>query len=156
MKTPDYRSPALRLFAYRVEIERGSALRLACLALLAAIPFAASHSQTTMNRSGNPSHDYSGNPPMKPIANPMPDANRFMTDSMKIQDNLRLFQMLNAQRQKEMHSETERLLALANQLKAETDRVSSSNLSMDVVRQAEQIEKLAHSVREKMKASVSN
>jgi hypothetical protein len=41
-------------------------------------------------------------------------------------------------------------------LKAETDQTANAPLSMEAVRQLELIEKLAHSVREKMKASVVN
>jgi hypothetical protein len=53
-----------------------------------------------------------------------------------------------------MNSDTARLLALANQLKTETDPIKTPSIS--ALREAEQIEKLAHSVREKMKASVLN
>ena len=55
-----------------------------------------------------------------------------------------------------MTSETEKLVALANQLKSETDHSSKQTPLMESVRQAEQIAKLAHSVREKMKATVGN
>jgi len=93
---------------------------------------------------------------MNPLANPTADANRYLEDSMKRQNNQKEFEKLNVQRQKDMALETAKLLALANELKAEADRKSNSNLSMNAVREAEQIEKLAHSVREKMKATVGN
>ena len=65
-------------------------------------------------------------------------------------------ELLNLQRHKDMTLETEKLVALANQLKSETDHGSQQALLVESVIQAEQIAKLAHSVREKMKASVGN
>jgi hypothetical protein len=137
---------------------------LACLAAIAAIPFSASVSLSpqTGGASGDPQpHDVSSWPPINPLANRTADANRILEDSMKAHDNQKRFEQFNLQRRKEMTSDTEKLLALANQLKAEADKASTGNaskdvLSMDAVRQAEQIEKLAHSVREKMRSSVSN
>jgi hypothetical protein len=160
VKTPNYRSPKDWALLRRSGFSRGIALISGCLALFLAVPLITGHSQTTVNSSGNQVHDYSGIPPMNPAANPTPDANRFMLDSMKMQENRKLFKKLNEQRLKEMNAETERLLALANQLKSETNKVSdsavfTSTLSMDAVRQAEQIEKLAHSVRDKMRAVVN-
>ena len=93
---------------------------------------------------------------MNPLANPTADTNRYLEDSMKRQDNRKLFNKLNIQRQKDMASETAKLLTLANQLKAETDRGSVSALSVISMREAEQIEKLAHDVREKMGATAGN
>jgi hypothetical protein len=93
---------------------------------------------------------------MNPLANPTADTNPYLEDSMKRQDNRKLFNKLNIQRQKDMASETAKLLTLANQLKAETDRGSVSALSVISVREAEQIEKLAHDVREKMGATAGN
>jgi hypothetical protein len=132
---------------------------LACLAAIAVIPFSASVSLSPQVGpvSGTPlPHDISNWPPMNPTANPTADANRYLEDSMKAQDNRKRLEKLNQQRHKEMTSDTEKLLALANQLKTETDKAAKDALSMNAVRQAEQIEKLAHSVRETMRSSISN
>jgi len=75
---------------------------------------------------------------------------------MRLQNNQKRFTELNVLRQKEMTSDTEKLLALANQLKTEMDKIPNNSLSIESVREAEQIEKLAHNVRDKMRASVSN
>jgi len=88
------------------------------------------------------------------MANPSAGANSSLENSMRTQAYWKGLEQLNQLRHKEMASDTERLLALANQLKAETDKASKDTLSMDTVRQAEQIEKLAHNVREKMRTSV--
>jgi hypothetical protein len=59
----------------------------------------------------------------------------------------------NSERQKSLVDDTSRLLSLANELKAEVDKSSKDTLSLDVIRKADEIEKLAHSVKEKMKGS---
>jgi nitric oxide reductase activation protein len=59
----------------------------------------------------------------------------------------------NIDRQKKLVDDTNKLLGLANELKAEVDKSSKDTLSLDVVRKADEIEKLAHSVKERMKGS---
>jgi len=59
----------------------------------------------------------------------------------------------NSDRQKKLIEDTERLLALANELKLDVDKSTKDMLSLDVVRKADEIEKLAHAVKEKMKGS---
>lgn len=117
---------------------------------------AAGYSQAGINSSGNITHDYSGIPPMNPAANPMPDANRFMEDSMKVQTSRKQLEELNALRQKEMTVDTNQLVILAIQLKAETDATSREKLSVAELRKVEQIEKLARGVRDKMRSSVGS
>jgi hypothetical protein len=58
--------------------------------------------------------------------------------------------------QKQLADDTAKLLALANELKAELDKSSKDTLSLNVIRKAEQVEKLAHKVRDEMKASLPN
>jgi len=57
----------------------------------------------------------------------------------------------NQQRQAELKHDTERLLKLATELKMYVDKTNENLLSIEVVNKAEEIEKLAHSVREKMR-----
>jgi hypothetical protein len=59
----------------------------------------------------------------------------------------------NSERQKMLVADTDRLLALAQQLKADVDKTDKDVLSIDVVKRAEQIEKLAKSVKEKMRGN---
>ena len=75
---------------------------------------------------------------------------------MKRQGNAKQFKQLNELRQKEMTSDTAKLLALAGDLKEEVDKTGKATISMDAVRKAEQIEKLAQNVQNKMKATISN
>lgn len=59
---------------------------------------------------------------------------------------------LNRERQKRLQQDTDKLLELATALKQQVDKSSENMLSLDVVKKAEEIEKLAKSVKEKMKA----
>jgi hypothetical protein len=59
----------------------------------------------------------------------------------------------NLARQADLKRDTEKLLKLAAELKESVDKTSESTLSVDVVKKAEEIEKLAHSVKDKMKGS---
>ncbi len=57
----------------------------------------------------------------------------------------------NAQRQEQLVKDSGKLLALATELKTEVDKTNKDMLSIDVIKKAEEIEKLAKSVREKMR-----
>jgi hypothetical protein len=59
----------------------------------------------------------------------------------------------NQERQAQLKRDTEKLLKLATELKDYVDKTNENVLSFDVVKKAEEIEKLAHSVKEKMKAN---
>ena len=59
----------------------------------------------------------------------------------------------NQERQAQLRRDAERLLQLATELKQSVDKSSENTLSIDVVKKAGEIEKLAHSVKEKMKGN---
>jgi hypothetical protein len=59
--------------------------------------------------------------------------------------------MRNTERQKKLVEDTAKLLVLANELQAAVDKSDKNTLSLEVVRKADEIEKLAHSVKERMK-----
>jgi hypothetical protein len=61
-------------------------------------------------------------------------------------------QARNVQRQQEIRRDSEKLLELATELKQYVDKTNENIISLDVIRKADQIEKLAKSVKEKMKA----
>ena len=58
---------------------------------------------------------------------------------------------LNKARFNELKRDADKLLALATELKTHVDKSDENMLSLDVLKKPEQIEKLAKSVREKMK-----
>jgi hypothetical protein len=57
----------------------------------------------------------------------------------------------NAERHKDLKQDTEKLLQLATELKSAVDQSNENTLSMDVLKKAEQIEKLSKSVQKKMR-----
>jgi hypothetical protein len=60
----------------------------------------------------------------------------------------------NTDRKKQIADEGANLLKLATDLKAEVDKTTKDTLSLNVIRKADQIEKLAHDVKEQMKVTV--
>jgi septal ring factor EnvC (AmiA/AmiB activator) len=66
----------------------------------------------------------------------------------------RQIKALNKQRQQEIRSDSDRLFELATQLKAAVDKSNENLLSLEVVRKADEVEKLAKRIKEKMKAGV--
>jgi hypothetical protein len=59
----------------------------------------------------------------------------------------------NQERQANLKRDTEKLLKLATELKEFVDKSNEGTLSLDVLKKAEEIEKLARSVKGKMKGS---
>jgi hypothetical protein len=92
-------------------------------------------------------------PYLVPEVNRLPDKNDQMqmnSDHVKKQK----FDAANAERQRQIADDTARLLELATQLKAEVDKTSKDTLSLNVIRKAETIEKLAKGVKDKMKLTM--
>jgi hypothetical protein len=56
-----------------------------------------------------------------------------------------------AERQKLLKADTDKLLALATELKDQVDKTNQNVLSLDVVRKAEEIEKLAKHIKTNMR-----
>jgi hypothetical protein len=56
-----------------------------------------------------------------------------------------------AERQAQLRSDTEKLVALTAELKQHVDKAGASILSMDVIKKAQEIQKLAKSVQDKMR-----
>ena len=56
------------------------------------------------------------------------------------------------ERRKRMLADTAKLVALSNELNAEVEKTTRDELSVEVVRKAAEIEKLAHDVRERMRS----
>jgi len=92
-------------------------------------------------------------PYLMPEANRLPDANA----QMKMRQNdakQQSFDAANIERKKQLSDDSEKLLTLAMALKAEVDKTNKDTLSLNVIRKADEIEKLARSVKEKMKLTV--
>jgi hypothetical protein len=55
-------------------------------------------------------------------------------------------------KQKRLMEQTDKLLRLATDLKAQVDKSTKDTLSIQVIKKADEIEKLAHSMKEQMKS----
>ncbi len=60
---------------------------------------------------------------------------------------------MNRERQEALARDTDKLLTLATELKEYVDKSNETILSIDVVRKADEIERLAHRVKTKMKGN---
>lgn len=59
----------------------------------------------------------------------------------------------NKERQSSLKKDTDQLLQLATELKQSVDKTNEHVLSLDVIKKTEAVEKLAKSIREKMRAN---
>ena len=59
----------------------------------------------------------------------------------------------NKERQSSLKKDTDHLLQLATELKQSVDKTNEHVLSLDVIKKTEAVEKLAKSIREKMRAN---
>lgn len=60
----------------------------------------------------------------------------------------------NKKRQQDIRDETDKLFQLATELKAAVDKTNENMLSLDVIKKAEQVEKLAKKVKENMREAI--
>ena len=66
----------------------------------------------------------------------------------------RMTREANKKRQQDIREDTDKLFQLATELKAAVDKSNENLLSLEVVRKADEVEKLAKKVKEKMKEAV--
>jgi hypothetical protein len=72
-------------------------------------------------------------------------------DPMERQRQAKMEKARNVDRQKQLEKDTDKLLALAKELKEEVGKSNADTLSVDVVKKAGEIEKLAKSVKDRMR-----
>ena len=75
------------------------------------------------------------------------------SDPMERQRQERMEKARNSDRQKHLVQDTDKLLALAKELKEQVDKSNEDTLSVDVVKKAGEIEKLAKSVKDRMRSN---
>lgn len=73
------------------------------------------------------------------------------TDEEELKQQRKLAKKFNKERHEALKRDTDKLLQLATELKQYVDKSNENLLSVDVIRKSEEIEKLARSVKEKMK-----
>lgn len=117
------------------------------LAVLMAIPASAAAAQQAQPNANKPIP--------APILIAQPDANAQMKmhEQTAKQQNL---DAANAERKKQIADVSAKLLKLATDLKIEVDKTDKDTLSLTVVQKADEIERLAHNVKEKTKLTVGS
>ena len=58
---------------------------------------------------------------------------------------------MNQERQANLKKDTDKLLQIATELKQKVDKTNENQLSLEVIRKTEEVEKLAKAIRDKMK-----
>jgi hypothetical protein len=72
-------------------------------------------------------------------------------DPMQAQMEARRVRSAASERQKKIMDDTAKLLQLATELKTDVDKTTKDEMSLDVIRKADEIERLAHDVKQRMK-----
>jgi hypothetical protein len=90
-------------------------------------------------------------PLLMPEANRVPNKNDQMQLQQQQQAKKASFDAANVERRKQIADDSAKILELATELKKEVDKTDKDTLSINVIKKAEMIEKLAKGVREKMK-----
>ena len=85
--------------------------------------------------------------PMSPTLAPEPPPFGHRDDNIKTVEQVQIQKAQNAQWQKQLTQDTAKLLELAKQLKEEVDKSNGNTLSVDVIKKATEIDKLAKSVK---------
>ena len=122
-------------------------LRVAIIFLLL-LPTFAAQSRTvaeTPRRATEP-------PPPPPVTDPQFGPRRNQEeppDARMERDRLKAW---NKERYENLKKDTDKLLKLATELKESVDKANKDMLSLEVIRKTEEVERLARSVREKMRA----
>ena len=82
-----------------------------------------------------------------PTLEPLPPPFGHRDDNVKTVEQVQIQNAQNAYWQKQLTQDTAKLLGLAKQLKEEVDKSNGSTLSVDVIKKATEIDKLAKSVK---------
>jgi hypothetical protein len=83
-----------------------------------------------------------------PLTAPQPEQN---SPSVPPEMQRDMQKKANKQRQQELRRDADRLMKLSTELKEYVEKSNENVLSIDVIRKAEEIERLAHSVKTKMR-----
>lgn len=115
-----------------------------------------SQSQPTQNQNQNRAPDPLLNPP--PVTSATSDSPDSSSPVFADQSDPAMSQLMrrqamlrNAKRQKDLVRDTQKLYVLAGQLKDDVAKTDKDILSINVIKKADEIEKLAKSVKDKMK-----
>ena len=88
-------------------------------------------------------------PPVMPSAGSSVDSG---PDPFRAGMEARRLKMANDDRHKRLVADTEKLLSLSTELKEDVSKTTKNELSLDVIKKAAEIEKLAHDVKDRMRS----
>jgi len=129
---------------------------LAALAVTVALVVSAAIAAQSQAQNPPPSTPPRPTSILLPAANRPPDANDIMEmQEQRQKDATRDAAAANLERKRQIVDDSSKLLKLAGDLKIEIDKTNKDTLSLDVIRKADEIERLAKGVKEKMKLSMS-
>lgn len=90
-------------------------------------------------------------PLISPVLSAPPDKNQQLQMQQQQQVKKASYEAANVERRRQIADDSAKILELATDLKKEVDKTDKDTLSINVIKKAEMIEKLAKGVREKMK-----
>jgi hypothetical protein len=146
--TPQFLRPNTRWLKL---VRRGAVGLVATVALFAFAQQQQTQQPSQQGSSSMPAHPEK--PVLLPETNRLPDANDQMEMNQQ-QSKKDKVKVANALRRKQISDDAAKLLELATELKTAVDKTDKDTLSVDVIRKADTIERLAKGVKEKMKLTV--
>jgi len=122
--------------------------RIAVLAVLASVAVAVCYAQQAARQAPPPAQ-----PPVAPgpAATALAEAHEGQPATKSPANPPTVPQVQQTPQHKALADDTAKLLILANELKAELDKSTKDTLSLGVIKKAEEVEKLAHKVRDEMR-----
>ena len=102
-------------------------------------------------KKGPPTVPPNMQPGNQPSILPALDQPRVVADPVRTHMDAERMKAMNDDRHKRLASDVDRLLALTTELKSDVEKANKDELSVEVIRKAAEIEKLAHDVQSRMK-----
>ena len=131
------------------EIVRVATLSAAVLVVISGAGLCIGNGVVEAQRTGQPKPP----PTMQqgPATMPSIDQPVIVADPMRTHMDQERMKAMNDDRHKRLAADVDRLLSLTNELKSDVDKANKDELSVEVIRKAAEIEKLAHDVQSRMK-----
>jgi hypothetical protein len=117
-------------------------------ALLLAVPWGAAQMQSTQT-GAPPATQQPGALPSIDHPAGVPDGG--LDADMRARMEQQRLKAVNDDRHKRLAADVDRLVALTSELKMDVDKTTKDELSVDVIKKAQEIEKLAHDVQSRMR-----
>jgi hypothetical protein len=102
-------------------------------------------SPLSFGQTSTPPQDFPAKHPSLPGQEPPPE------DENAARQEKEMAKKANEERQAQLKRDTDKLFQLSTELKQYVDKTNENILSLDVIKKADEIEKLAHSVKTKMR-----